>query len=711
MADKNDRAKQDTDIEDGVEQPAEASETDGQAESASVPSNGAPENPQPEAETEPEPVAETPSESEQPETEPAAEAELESEPAAEAEPEPVVEAQPEQPAAEAEPETPVAEAEQEEAQPEAEAAPESPKPQEPSALERYTAHYPEWGKEFARKYFTKTLNQFILHGNVRDLVLSLDNNDEPEYVSLREFLTHDLFAARDIIIFYDRSAGIHFADQESQRDFNRALSGYDTIFGTDYVKKLPKDPVRVLAVLDNYFRIRLSEGKRIACVIDYAETVIPMAEASMYSAEDRNAIVFLQRWAHDQLFLKSDFTTCLLTENLSDLNQQLVQSPWTAEIQIPMPDEAARRSFARWYTKGKEEAFQEHAHITLDTLAKNTAGLSFIQLRTILADTVENRVRMSYEQLSEMKKEMIEEAAFGMLEFVETDYHLDMVAGHNEAKQHLRQAARALRNNRPDVMPMGYLISGPVGTGKTFIITCFAGEIGIPMVKLKNFRSQWQGQTEGNLEKILNLLEAMTPVAVMIDEADAALGNRDAQGDSGVSKRVFGQIAAFMSNPKHRGRIIFFLVTARPDLMPIDLKRQGRAEEHIALFYPSTREGREELLNVMMRRTGVNLPIEEVPETLLNGERIFSGADMEALMTRAKFRAAADGEASHDVTTAILEHVVDDFIPPTYPMEVELQTLAAVLECTSRDLLPEQYRNMNRETVVRRVEELKRLVA
>ena len=141
---------------------------------------------------------------------------------------------------------------------------------------------------------------------------------------------------------------------------------------------------------------------------------------------------------------------------------------------------------------------------------------------------------------------------------------------------------------------MGYLVSGPVGCGKTFMVQCFAGDIGIPMVKLKNFRSQWQGQTEANLEKILTLLEAMTPVAVMIDEADAALGNRDSGGDSGVSKRVFGQIAAFMSNPEHRGRVIFFLVTARPDYMPVDLKRQGRAEEHIALFYPSNRKEREE---------------------------------------------------------------------------------------------------------------------
>jgi len=282
---------------------------------------------------------------------------------------------------------------------------------------------------------------------------------------------------------------------------------------------------------------------------------------------------------------------------------------------------------------------------------------------------------------------------------------LDLAAGHTEAKQHLRQAARALRAGRPDVMPMGYLISGPVGCGKTFLITCFAGEIGIPMVKLKNFRSQWQGVTEGNLEKILNLLSAMTPVAVMIDEADAALGDRDASGDSGVSQRVFSQIVSFMSNPKNRGRVIFFLVTARPDLMPVDLKRQGRAEEHIALFYPNTRADREELLQVMMRRTNVDIPMEEIPDELLSGDRTYSGADMEAILTRASFRAAGRNDGT--VTADILAETVRDFIPPTYPTEIELQKLAAVLECTSRDLLPSKYREMDRAEVVRRVKELK----
>ncbi|WP_105010638.1 AAA family ATPase [Salinibacter sp. 10B] len=593
--------------------------------------------------------------------------------------------------------------------PSAPSAPESTKSDIPTppSLEPYTRHYPPWAQELARKYFTKTIAAFILHGDIRDVVPTEDRDGTRIYPPLRTFLTDDLFAARDIVVFYDRSAGIHFADDASKTDFNRALSGHDTIFGTDYQKNLPKDPPRVFSLLENYFRLRLSDGKRVACIIDYAETVAPMAEASMYSAEDRQALVYLQKWTRDSLFLESDFTLTLLTENLTDLSQQLVQSPHTAEVYVPIPEEDDRQDYVDWALDERQDVFESHSDVSSTALATNTAGLNYTQLRTILADVLENKNRLTPDTLSDIKKEFIEAEAYGMLEFIETDDTLDLVAGHTDAKQHLRQAARAVQAGRHEVMPMGYLVSGPVGCGKTFLINCFAGEIGIPMVKLKNFRSQWQGVTEGNLEKILNLLEAMTPVAVMIDEADAALGDRNTRGDSGVNQRVFSQIVSFMSDPKHRGRVIWFLVTARPDLMPVDLKRQGRAEEHLSLFYPSTRADREELLQVMMDRTGVNLPIDEVPPELLEGERTYSGADMEAILTRAAFRAAGQNDGT--VTPELLQETVNDFIPPTYPTEVELQQLAAVLECTSRDLLPERFRTMKRAEVVERLEELKRM--
>jgi len=56
----------------------------------------------------------------------------------------------------------------------------------------------------------------------------------------------------------------------------------------------------------------------------------------------------------------------------------------------------------------------------------------------------------------------------------------------------------------------------------------------------------------------------------------------------------------------------------------------------------------------------------------------------------------------------LLNQVIEDFIPPIYPEEIELQTLSAILECTSRELLPEKYRHLDRHELSKRVEELKR---
>ncbi|MGN8224493.1 ATP-binding protein [Gracilimonas sp. BCB1] len=563
-------------------------------------------------------------------------------------------------------------------------------------------HYPKWSQEFARKYLSRTINQFILHGNVHDLV-PLKTDEGTEFNRLKSFLSDEFFGARDFVIFYDRASGIYFRDKESQADFNQAIAGRDSLVGTEFAKKMPKDPVRVMSLLEQYFRLRLDQKKSVALIIDYAETIVPMSDAASIGNEDRTSMVYLSRWAHDPMFLASDFTTVMITENLADLNKTLVQNPYTTDIKINIPGEQERKQFIEFETKNDD--WKEISAVKPDIIAQQTAGLNFVNIRSVLSHARENKEKITFEGLSETKKELIEAEAYGLLEFVETEYSLDNVAGHKHVKSHLRQAVKALKAGRQDVMPMGYLVCGPVGTGKTFLVTCFASEVGIPMVKLKNFRSQWQGVTEGNLEKILSLLKAMAPVAVMIDEADAYLGDRDASGDSGVSSRVFSQIATFMSDTTNRGRIVWFLMTARPDLMPIDLKRQGRAEEHLALFPPHTNEERVELFEAMRKKTGLQMTEVYIPAVIEEGFKTFSGADMEAALTRAKFRAAAEGKKK--VTPEILDAALADFLPPTYPEEVELQTLSAVIECTSKELLPERYREMNRDEILSKIDELK----
>lgn len=556
---------------------------------------------------------------------------------------------------------------------------------------------PPWARELSEKYYSRTLAMFVLHGNVRDLT-PLQSGLRTEFLPLHRFLREGLFGRRDLVLTYDRGGGLTFGDPKMQEDFQRALTGYDQFHGTSYSKGLPRNPDGVLNLLDNYIRLRLTDGKKIALLIDFAETIAPAGDISGMPAEDRNSLVILKRWAQNPAFLKADVTICLITENLSELNAGLVQNPGVAAIEIPLPDEAERLEFIR-----AVGAFPS-PDVTDAALANLTAGIKRLQLHNTIAQAVENRRPLTMAFLRQRKKELIEAEGGGLLEFIQSRFDLSMVAGNDAAKAKLKDAAAALRAGKTDVLPMGYVICGPVGTGKTFLTTCFAGEVGIPAVSLKNFRSMWQGVTEGNLERVLNLLKAMSPIAVIVDEADAQLGTRSNSGDSGVSSRVFAQIAAFMGNTDLRGKVIWFLLTCRPDLLPVDLKRQGRAEEHIALFYPDTPEERIALLHAMEKKTGTAVTSPEVEQFFLEHSTGLSGADIEAVLVRSRMRSALEGGAA--IGVAHLKAALEDFIPPSHPAEIELQHLVAVLECTSRQLLPAKYRNADRGELIRRCAEL-----
>jgi ATP-dependent 26S proteasome regulatory subunit len=565
------------------------------------------------------------------------------------------------------------------------------------------ADLPPWAQKLAQAYYTKTVSTFLLHGAVRDLQ-PLGPAGDRSYGPLKQFLTEELFGGRSHVLHYDRSSGIRAATPDSQKDFTRALSAYDTMYGTEYAKVLPRDPGRALQILENYLRLRLSDGQSLALIIDFAETLTPGGEMGSLSAEDRFALATLVKWASDPQFLAGDLSIVLLVENLAEISPRISRSPYVASIELPLPNEEERQDFVQVKLQGKRLA--SVSEIPAPALAKMSAGLSRINLDRILTEATEREVRITPELLKEKKKEIIQAECHGLLEFIEPSHTLDSVAGHARAKEMLRQAAAALKKGRIEVLPMGYLVSGPVGTGKTFLATCFAGDIGIPCVKFLNFRSQWQGVTEANLEKIFNLLKALWPVAVMVDEADAFLGNREASGDSGTSSRVFASIASFMGNTEYRGKIVWFLLTARPDLLPVDLKRQGRAEEHLALFYPQNDAERDELARIVARK--VKVPHLPSFAALLPRGTQMSGADIEAVLVRSKFRALAAGR--EEPTEDDVRAVVADFVPPSYPLEIELQNLAAVQECTSRELLPEVYRTMERDSITRRIRELKMLL-
>jgi len=563
---------------------------------------------------------------------------------------------------------------------------------------------PAWAQELSYKYCSKTANLYLLSGNIRDFLPHKMKEGEFNFAKIQDYVCEVLFGNRDIIVFYDRSSGVSFCKPEMKRDYLAKMKQLSPKATPGNL--LSRSPVRALTQLERYFYANITHSKRIVLIIDYSETVVPNTDISRYTDEDRYCLVTLNRWANDPIFTQGDVSIILLTENLADLNPTIVRSPSAIKVNIPIPDEKVRESFLHYLDRSGKLLLE--GSLTIPEFAGITSGLNLVNLNQLSAESYQEDREISLDYLKQKKKQIIEAEAVGLLEFIESEHDLSAISGHDFVKKRFRSAAKAIRESRFDVLPMGYLIAGPVGTGKSFMVTAFTGEIGIPIVKFRNFRSKWQGVTESNLEKILNILKAMAPVGVMIDEADAFLGDRNQDGDSGTSNRIFAQIASFMGNTEYRGKIIWFLITCRPDLLPIDLKRQGRAEEHLALFYPETIEEKEDLFSTLVKKLELRMQKTNVAELFRRYKYEFSGADLESVLIRAKFLSAMNNHVF--VTKGDLEETILDFMPPAYPHEIELQNLVAVLECTSREMVPRRFREMSRDKLVTEIKQLKVLL-
>ncbi len=203
-------------------------------------------------------------------------------------------------------------------------------------------------------------------------------------------------------------------------------------------------------------------------------------------------------------------------------------------------------------------------------------------------------------------------------------------------------------------------------------------------------------------------VKALGPVIVVIDEADAVLGNRSSDGDSGVSSRVFATLAAHLGDSSLRGRELWIARTSRPDLLAIDMKRQGRFGLCLPLFAAQNEAEVLELFRVLAKVKKLNWTpeLEAVVKTNV-GTRHLTGSDVEAIVMRAIERSVlrADGSAAgaDDVRVAI-----ESFVDPLDPQLLELQEVAAVLACSDKRFLPEHFAEADRGEMTARYQQLRR---
>jgi transitional endoplasmic reticulum ATPase len=613
---------------------------------------------------------------------------------------------------------------------------------------------PAWAEDLRRRYLRGEASMFVLHGNVYDVVLC-----SRKMMALTEFLTDVLLKdSKETIAVYNVATGARFTKRLD------GVTGLEDLL-------LSTEKEKVFAAFERL----LIGSKKTAVIMEYAEAIAPAGDPNFQSESDRAAIVTLHRWSSLPEIERGDNVVLLISENLAELAPKLISNPKVAVVEVPMPDHATRREAARQadshltekdceryagMTAGlkaiqiasiltpqpaaEEELADREAFIAgllgggadaagrAHKLAALTSNMDRDEIKELVAPTAAapapdpnlptpyERARKEADRLiAKRKREILERECFGLVEFVEPSHGFDVVGGMEEVKKDLMVIAESIREGRTSRVPMGILFTGPMGTGKTFVAEAFAKECGLTTIKLKNFRSKWVGATEGNLEKILNVIRAIGQVVVIIDEGDRAFGNTDGDGDGGTSSRVIARIKEFMSDTSNRGRILFLVMTNRPDKLDVDLKRAGRLDRKIPFLYVQTPEEVELVAKALLRKNKIktNVDLATIRDGFSSKLVGYSNADIEAVLLLANDDAARD-ESPESVREngepVVLErHFLQaaiDYFPSRDLELLDYMELLAVFESSSRRLLPAKYASLTPEDLDTRLRHLRAIV-
>ena len=601
---------------------------------------------------------------------------------------------------------------------------------------------PAWAEDLRRRYVRGEASVFVLHGNVYDAVIC-----GGETLSITEFLGNVLLQeTKETVVVYNVATGVRFLKRAK---------------GVDHLDDLllPEDKTRALAAIERL----LIASTKTAVVLEYAEALAPAGDSNFQSESDRGAIVTLHRWSFLPEIEHTDNIVILVSENLTDLSSKLISNPKVAVVEVPMPERDTRRAAAliadnqlsdkeadRYAEitaglkaiqiiailtpapRSESEAAEREEFIAnllggsdakerAKKLASLTSGLGEEEIVKLLAPGAQpveravadrgDRARQEVDRLiASRKREILERECFGLIEFVVPAFGFEVVGGMDEVKKDLLVIAGSIRDGQIARVPMGILFTGPMGTGKTFVAEAFARECGLTTIKLKNFRSKWVGATEGNLEKILNVIRAIGQVVVIVDEGDRAFGNTDGDGDGGTSSRVIARIKEFMSDTSNRGRILFLVMTNRPDKLDVDLKRAGRLDRKIPFLYSQTPEEVENIARAVVRKNRITTAVDFTSIRDAFSKKLvgYSNADVEAVILMANDDAARD--SSTTVSADQFVAAAADYFPSRDTELLEYMELLAVFESSSRRLLPEKYAHITPEELDLRLRTLRATV-
>jgi transitional endoplasmic reticulum ATPase len=563
---------------------------------------------------------------------------------------------------------------------------------------------------------------FLVHGNVFDYTLP----DGSRLTARMQI--HASLALQATTVMYSPDEGIWFPGPDEIA--GPARTRFDAVLGrlggelenltpaqkiaraavpsSDDDDALPSAPSQALPLLVKFLEkadFGDETGKVGVVIIDRADLLFPPADKALMSAGDRAILSLFHRAGANRSINARRNMLFLLAPTLEDLHPDLrTAAAANRAIEIAMPDYDARLAFLK-----SELELPDAVPVLLDDIAESelaatTAGLGLRSIEDIvLRARAAADVRagdpgvLTRAMVKARKNELMSLEYAEVLETLDSVVTLDMVGGHDLAKEYVRVWVLQTMNKPEfaDLAPLGILLLGPSGTGKTLLSKAIAFESGLNCILLRpnKIKGGIVGESERRLAKALAGIEALAPCLVFIDEVDQSMPRRversGGDGGSAVEAAAFGRLLEFMAQPDHRGRILFVGASNRPNLIDAAMMRPGRfGDLKIPLLPPVDAGERVAVIKTLMQRNDM-----EVTEGVIGAlESIgvatdgWTQAELEGLVIKARGLA----RLTNLPIPQALQTALSRMRPST--REIESMSREAIDACDDTSVIPERWR-------------------
>ena len=579
-----------------------------------------------------------------------------------------------------------------------------------------TASYPFFG-QLARIINSGQSRAVVLSGNIYDLYF-----DGKQYVPIIPFLTSKTQVPGLIQVIYELNGPIRMSDDDRMR-LREAWSAWKNGVSVDAIpmREVLNDGSKFdlrRREFDQYLRDAIGNATQAleflrqlticsrACLkenllilIEGTDMLLPSGDGDVARMNDAQLrrIAIVTDWFNDPAFFSGKDAVILVAESRSLVHPRISRLPQVLSVEVPAPDLAARKHFVSTHVATTPTG-QKH---NSDMVAEATAGLSLHAMRQLLLSS--DYLQRPVERQDTTKQvELFIQSQLGedVIEFKKPSHQLTDCVGFANLKSFLHSYLIPRMKLPDDRALPGAAIAGPIGGGKTYIFEAVAAELDMPVLVLKNIRSQWFGQTDVIFERLRRVLEALEKVVIFVDEADTQFGSVG-EGAHETERRLTGKIQGMMSDPKLRGKVVWLLMTARIHLLSPDIRRPGRVGDLIIPILDPIGQDRKDFIRWMLKPTNF---INDALVDWLDAEGLeqdYSSAGYAAL--RSQFKAIPPKDETE------LKEMIRDFIQPAIKQTRRYQTLQALINCTRRSLLPDP--NITDEERARMEDEIRELEA